>query len=102
MEMSIEEMAAKAAMASRMLKAIANESRLMIVCQLYEQELSVGQLLKTVPLSQSALSQHLSVLRHEDIVSTRREAQSVFYTLSSDEVRTIMATIYDIYCKPDS
>jgi DNA-binding transcriptional ArsR family regulator len=98
MKIPMEEMAANASDASRMLKAIANESRLMIVCQLVDNEMSVGELLETIPLSQSALSQHLSVLRREKIVSTRRVAQSVIYSLASNEAHKIIETLYGIYC----
>lgn len=81
-----------------LLKAMANPSRLMILCQLAEGEKSVGEMERVVGLSQSALSQHLAVLRGKRIVATRREAQSIFYSLASKEVEEIMASLYRIFC----
>ena len=63
-------------------------------------EKSVGELLETVDLSQSALSQHLAVLRESDLVSTRRESQLIFYSLKGEEVATILAALYQVYCTP--
>ncbi|HUF80327.1 MAG TPA: metalloregulator ArsR/SmtB family transcription factor [Burkholderiales bacterium] len=81
-----------------LLKAMANPSRLMILCQLAEGEKSVGEMETVIGLSQSGLSQHLAVLRRKGIVSTRREAQSIFYSLASKEVEEIMAALYRVFC----
>jgi DNA-binding transcriptional ArsR family regulator len=81
-----------------LLKAMANPSRLMILCQLAEGEKSVGEMESVIGLSQSGLSQHLAVLRRKRIVATRREAQSIFYSLASTEVEEIMASLYRIFC----
>ena len=81
-----------------LLKAMANPSRLMILCQLAEGEKSVGEMESVIGLSQSGLSQHLAVLRRKRIVATRREAQSIFYSLASTEVKEIMASLYRIFC----
>jgi len=81
-----------------LLKAMANPSRLMILCQLAEGEKSVGEMEDVVGLSQSGLSQHLAVLRRKGIVATRRESQSIFYSLASPEVEEIMASLYRIFC----
>jgi DNA-binding transcriptional ArsR family regulator len=81
-----------------LLKAMANPSRLMILCQLAEGEKSVGEMERVVGLSQSGLSQHLAVLRRKRIVATRREAQSIFYSLASKEVEEIMASLYRVFC----
>lgn len=99
--MSLEEMHGKAGQATILLKSMANETRLMILCQLVEEEQSVGQLLESIPLGRSALSQHLAVLRRERLVTTRREAQSVYYSLSSREVHVIIQTLYGLFCGPD-
>lgn len=84
--------------AARLMKAVGNESRLMVLCALAEGELSVGELLQRVDLSQSALSQHLAVLRREELVSTRREAQSIYYSLSSSEAAKLIRFLYSTYC----
>jgi DNA-binding transcriptional ArsR family regulator len=84
--------------AARVLKTLGNEQRLLILCNLLGQRLSVGELNKRVALSQSALSQHLALLREAGLVSTHREAQSIFYSLPAGPVTRIMALLQDIYC----
>ncbi len=85
--------------AAALLKALANEQRLMILCYLLEGPLSVGELNERVALSQSALSQHLGVLREANIVTTTREAQSIRYALSSGAVTRIIEILYKEYCE---
>lgn len=92
---------ASAAEAARLLRALANERRLMILCQLADGELPVGELLPRVGLSQSALSQHLAVLREEGIVATRREAQSVLYRIADPAAVKVVTTLAEIFCPPD-
>ena len=96
--MSFEDMHANAAGATVLLKSMANETRLLILCQLAHSERSVSELLEIIPLGQSALSQHLAILRRERLVTTRREGQSVYYALSSVEVRAIIGTLYQLFC----
>lgn len=84
--------------AARLMKAVGNENRLMVLCALAEGELSVGELLEKVPLSQSALSQHLAVLRREELVSTRRESQSIYYSLASSTAGKLVKFLYQTYC----
>jgi DNA-binding transcriptional ArsR family regulator len=84
--------------ASSLLKAMGNEQRLLILCQLVGHELSVGELHTRIDLSQSALSQHLAVLREAGMVETRRSAQTIFYSLAAGPVHRVMHTLYDIYC----
>lgn len=98
MEMPMEEMRKNAARATALLKSMANESRLMILCQLSQQEMTVSELADLVDLSQSALSQHLSVLRREGLVKTRRSSQFVHYSLDSEEVKALIGTLYDQFC----
>ena len=93
-------MRAHAADAARLLKALANEKRLMLLCLLVEGERSVGELNARVELSQSALSQHLAVLREDGLVSTRREAQTIYYALAEGPAQQILATLHGIYCGP--
>ena len=80
------------------MKAVGNENRLMVLCALAEGGLSVGELLERVDLSQSALSQHLAVLRREGLVSTRRKAQSIYYSLSSSTAGKLIEFLYKTYC----
>jgi len=84
--------------ASQLLKALANEKRLQILCLLAEGERSVGQLNALLDLSQSALSQHLAVLRTDGVVETRREAQAIIYSLAAGPARQIIETLHEIYC----
>lgn len=92
------ELRRKAGQATSLLKAMANSSRLLILCQLAEGEKSVGELEREVGLSQSGLSQHLALLRRKGIVATRREAQSIYYSLASQEAAAVMATLYRAFC----
>jgi ArsR family transcriptional regulator, virulence genes transcriptional regulator len=90
----------KASHAAAVLKSISNKWRLLILCQLVRGEKSVGAILDVVDLSQSALSQHLAVLRASRLVSTRREAQTIYYSIRGAEVPAILETLYDLYCAP--
>ena len=92
---------ARAGEAARLLRALANERRLMILCQLSEGERSVGQLQDLVGLSQSALSQHLASLRQDQIVSTRRDGQTIWYRIESQPAREIVNTLYNSFCRTD-
>ncbi len=98
--MDMQEMAEHAGEATRLLKALANHNRLMILCSLTEGPLSVSELNARVPLSQSALSQHLALLRREGFVATRREAQTIYYALHGEQARRIIETLHAIYCEP--
>ncbi|HHG3545186.1 TPA: ArsR/SmtB family transcription factor [Vibrio parahaemolyticus] len=96
--MNLQEMEKNSAKAVVLLKAMANERRLQILCMLHNQELSVGELCTKLELSQSALSQHLAWLHRDELVATRKEAQTVYYTLKSDEVKTLIQTLHGLYC----
>ncbi|TBW36463.1 transcriptional regulator [Siculibacillus lacustris] len=99
--MDIERLEANAERAASLLKSMGSPRRLLILCQLVEGEKGVGELEKAVGLSQSALSQHLAVLRHKGYVATRRSGQSIFYSLAGEDARRVLRTLYDIYCLPD-
>ena len=89
--------------ASALLKAMSNEVRLKILCQLGDGEKYVGELERIVGLSQSAVSQHLARLRRDDLVKTRRTAQTIFYSLSGPEAGAIIGKLQDLFCgKTDS
>ncbi|MES2120668.1 MAG: metalloregulator ArsR/SmtB family transcription factor [Pseudomonadota bacterium] len=85
--------------ATSLLKAVANECRLLVLCYLAEEgELSVGQLGERVALSQSALSQHLAKLREERLVSTRKDAQTVYYRLCDPKAERLLVLLHDLFC----
>jgi ArsR family transcriptional regulator, virulence genes transcriptional regulator len=88
--------------AVRLLKALANQKRLMILCALVECERSVSEINQLVELSQSALSQHLALLREQGLVETRREAQTIYYRLAPGPVHALIGTLHSIYCAHDS
>jgi DNA-binding transcriptional ArsR family regulator len=94
----LEEMHEHAGEAARLMKALGNEQRLLILCNLLERPLSVGELNERVQLSQSALSQHLAVLREQRLVQTRREAQSILYWLPPGPVTRVMGVLQEMYC----
>lgn len=102
MEADLETLQENARRASALLKAMSNEHRLMVLCQLGAGEKCVGELEKLVGLSQSALSQHLARLRRDDLVKTRRSAQTIFYSLKGKEASAVINTLYCLYCEPET
>lgn len=98
--MHIAELEPRAEEAAQLLTAMANPKRLLILCNLLEQERSVSELSRIVGLEQSPLSQHLSKLRALGLVKTRRDGQTIFYRLASAAVARVLTTLYDIYCRP--
>ena len=96
---STSDFAVQASEAVALLKAMSNESRLLVLCHLSESgELSVGNLVERVGLSQSALSQHLAKLREEGLVDTRKEAQTVFYRVRDPKAEQLLALLHDLFC----
>lgn len=85
--------------AADLLSAMANPKRLMILCTLVDTEVPVGVLASQVGLSQSALSKHLSKLRAQRLVKTRRDAQTIYYSSNSESVKKILASLEEIYCQ---
>ena len=86
--------------AAAFLKALANDQRLLVLCCLLEGPLSVGEINERVPLSQSALSQHLGVLRDAGVVTTTRQSQTIYYTLAKGPALQIMEVLYTAFCAP--
>ena len=84
--------------ASALLKAMSNEHRLLILCQLMPGEKSVGELVRSVGLSQSALSQHLARLRRDQLVRTRREAQTIYYSIASTAPVVLLRLLDQMFC----
>ena len=83
--------------ASRLLRSMSNDRRLRILMLLRSREMAVGEIAKQVNLSQSALSQHLAILRSDGLVNTRRQAQSIFYSLASDKARTLLESVEQLF-----
>ncbi|TGD74926.1 ArsR family transcriptional regulator [Mangrovimicrobium sediminis] len=84
--------------AASFLKALANANRLQVLCALSEAELSVSALMQRVPLSQSAMSQHLAVLRADGLVATRRESQTVYYRIAPGPAMALIEVLHDHFC----
>lgn len=96
---TVRRMEKNATRACGVLGAMSNPARLLILCHLAEGEKAVGELEPLIGLSQSALSQHLAVLRGKHLVKTRREGQSIRYSLASKETVALMHTLHEQFCK---
>jgi DNA-binding transcriptional ArsR family regulator len=100
-EIDLKQLAESAGRASSLMKTLGHKDRLMILCHLANGEKSVGQIADLLEISQSPLSQHLSRMRKEDLVETRREAQTIYYTLKSGEAERIVEVLYELFCAPE-
>jgi len=98
LDVDLQELQKNAKSATNLLKVMSNEWRLLILCHLSDGEQSVSDLEAHLGLSQSALSQHLAVLRREKLVATRRSAQSIYYSLDSEDAKALMGTLYERFC----
>ena len=85
--------------AASMMRALSHEARLLVLCELVGGERTAGELVERSGLSQSALSQHLAKLRDENLVATRREAQSIFYRIADPKAARLLGVLHEIYCK---
>jgi DNA-binding transcriptional ArsR family regulator len=97
-QVNMAEIRANANRAAELLKSMGNPARLMVLCQLTEGEKSAGELERVVAMSQSALSQHLALLRLRNLVKTRRSGQSIYYSLAGIEASSILAALYGLFC----
>lgn len=93
--------AESAGRAATLLRLLGNENRLMVLCQLADGELSVGQLQARIALSQSALSQHLALLREQGLVATRREGQTIHYRIVDHAALAVIQTLAELFCPPE-
>ncbi|TAN58251.1 MAG: ArsR family transcriptional regulator [Rhodospirillales bacterium] len=94
----IEQMQANVRRAVNLLKALSNESRLFVLCQLARGEKSVGELQELVGTTQSGMSQHLRFLRQLNLVKANRKAQTIYYSLNGHEATAVITTLYKLYC----
>ena len=102
MKQSMESMLTHSEPASALLKLISNQKRLLILCMLHEKEMSVSELNELMDqLSQSALSQHLAQLRAADLVKVRRDAQTIYYSLTDSKAVNIIHLLHELYCQED-
>lgn len=99
-QINLGAMQAAATQACGLLKVLANPDRLMLLCQLSQGEHCVSELESVLGIQQPTLSQQLSVLREEQLVTTRREGKQIFYSIASAEALAVMQVLYELYCKP--
>lgn len=100
--LKLAEMQNGAAQASRLMKVLSNPDRLLILCQLSQGEKRVGELEELLGIVQPTLSQQLTVLRDEGLVSTRRDGKSIYYALSSAQAFAVMQVLYQQFCSPNN
>lgn len=100
MKIDVAIMERAADQASGLLKALSNRHRLLIICQLIDRERSVGELAEFLDLRDSTVSQHLALLRKDGLVSARRDAQTIHYSIASSPAREVLKTLYQAYCPP--
>lgn len=96
--LAIPQMRSAASEASAVLRALSNEDRLLLLCQLSQGEMSVGELEDALEIRQPTLSQQLGVLRTEGMVKTRREGKRIHYSVADPKVLTLLGTLYELYC----
>ncbi len=100
--MDLELMRENAAQAAGLMKLLSHPHRMMILCELKQGECSVSELSEKIGIPQSPLSQHLARMRHEGVVTTRRDAQTVYYSLLGKEVGAVVSLLYELYCSDSS
>jgi len=101
-QLDVEEILENSGQAGQFLKLLANRNRLMVLCSLIDEELSVSELNERIPLSQSALSQHLATLRNAGTVSIRREGQTIYYRIQDNRVKRMLATLAVFFVNPNN
>ena len=94
-------MAAAAGQASDLLKALSNPHRLMLLCQMLDAERTVGDLAAALGIRESTASQHLALLRRDGLVQPRRDGQTIWYSIASPAARSVMMTLFELFCAPE-
>ena len=102
MDIDANRMADAAQKASELMKTLGHKDRLMVLCHLTSGEKSVGELAGLLDIPQSPLSQHLARMRKENLVKTRREAQTIFYSIASHEAAELVGLMHSLYCQDGS
>jgi|TARA_R110002072_G_scaffold109750_4_gene237207 DNA-binding transcriptional ArsR family regulator len=97
--MDIKEMKLSAARASVLMKALSSETRLLLLCQMVDGEISVSKLADLLEMRPASVSQQLALLRKDALVKTRREGQTIYYSLEGEEAQKIISVLYQLYCQ---
>jgi len=100
--LDVSSMRANAGMATAVLRSLAHEDRLLLLCKLSQTELCVGELKAQLDIRQPSLSQQLGVLRRQGLVATRRDGKRIYYHVTDDKVLQLLQTLYDLYCSPSA
>jgi DNA-binding transcriptional ArsR family regulator len=100
--LELESMHSAAERACRLMKALSNPDRLMVLCRLSQGELSVGEIEAALGIRQPTLSQQLTVLREQGLVLTRRDGKNIFYRVASDEAMAVIRVLYEQFCRKES
>ena len=100
--LDLEKMKVSAGQACRLMKVLSNPDRLMLLCQLSQGEKKVGELEEILGIVQPTLSQQLTVLREEELVSTRREGKNIYYQIASPQALAVMKVLFEQFCKPEN
>jgi ArsR family transcriptional regulator, virulence genes transcriptional regulator len=100
MKLNVATMEASADRAAEFLKSLGNRHRLLILCQLLDDERSVGDLVEFLGIRDSTVSQHLALLRREGLVTARRDGQTIWYSLASEPARDVLSALYRAFCAP--
>lgn len=100
LSLELEQMHSSAAQACKLMKVLSNPDRLMILCQLSKGELRVGEIEEILGIGQPTLSQQLTVLREEELVTTRRDGKSIYYQVTSPRALAVIGTLFEQFCKP--
>ncbi|MCR9214831.1 MAG: metalloregulator ArsR/SmtB family transcription factor [Proteobacteria bacterium] len=97
--MNIQNMKEAATRASSLMKALSSETRLLLLCQMHDGEISVTELAKRLEMASASVSQQLSLLRRDNLVKTRRDGQTIYYSLDGDEAGLVISVLYALYCR---
>lgn len=101
MSVDFEAMKPQADQVADLMKTLAHGNRLLALCAMMDREHSVGELAEALGMRAQAMSQQLAILRNKGLVSTRRDGQTIYYSLASPEIRILMETLYATYCAPE-
>ena len=100
--LDLDKMKASASNACRLMKVLSNPDRLMLLCQLSQSEKRVGELEEILSIVQPTLSQQLTVLREEELVTTRRDGKNIYYQIASPQALAVMNVLFDQFCRPNA
>lgn len=96
--MNAEEVMNVAGSLANLLKELANKNRILILCTIFDKERTVSEIVSVLGVSQSAVSQHLSRMKHQNILGTRRDGKEIYYRITNDDVNRIISFMHSVFC----